>query len=219
MRVAIAVAMFFSCSPGIAQVNAPATGASQPAISAPATSMIDSTAAPAPPGENAAQAALGGAGVPLGTTELFAGGLSPAPTDATGGACPTMSLTPGVGSLGTGAIFSGDGTLATSPSDVAGAFDSAGSGCGTTASAAVGPLGAALTTGAAATFAGGNIPLGATGLSTTGLGGGITLPAPASTIGSAVGSTPACSATGAPSVGLSSPLLGSAPTGTSTGIC
>ncbi len=207
MRFAIAIALVLSSSSGLVQVslaqvnlaqvnlsqvnqmNAPAAGAAQPS-----TSMIDSTAAPAPSGENAAQAALGGAGVPLGTTELFGGGLSPATTD-TGAACPGISFPSGVGPLGTGAVFSGDGTLATSPSDMAGGSGAADGGCGTTASAAVGPLAPASSTGAAAAFAGGNIPLGATGPSSAGLGGGISLAAPASTtIGGAVGA-PACGAT------------------------
>ena len=57
------------------------------AIDSPGLVATGDTAAPPPPGASAAAAALDGAGVPLGTTELFVGGLSPSPTDL-GGSCP-----------------------------------------------------------------------------------------------------------------------------------
>ena len=110
------------------------------------------TAAPPPPGASAAAAALDGAGVPLGATELFVGGLSPSPTDL-GGGCPSAIAL--VVTLGTGAIFSGDGTLSMSPSDLGGATTASDTGCSIAPTAGVGPLGLSSTTGAAPAFGGG----------------------------------------------------------------
>jgi hypothetical protein len=192
-RFIIAAAILFSCSTGFAQVTAPPMGSS---FGLPATG--DTAAAP-PPGASAAAAALDGAGVPLGATDLFVGGLSPSPTDL-GGGCPSTAA---FASLGTGAIFSGDGTLSTSASDLGGTTV-AGTGCSIAPTAGVGPLGLSSTTGAAPAFGGGNIPLAATSLPTTGLGGTIATP----------GTISPCSSTGASTFAaspLQRPLPGFAP--------
>jgi hypothetical protein len=184
--VAIATAILLSCSASFAQVGVPA--APSLAMGAPSP---DSTEAPSAPGENAAQAAIGGAGVPLGTTELFAGGLSPAPTDATvSPTCPGAGTSPGVGTLGTGSIFAGNGTMSALTSDLSpsASVDPTDSNCGAAATAGAGPLGLTSTLGAASAFAGGAIPLGAGALSTAGLGGIIGIPTP--------GGPARCSSTG-----------------------
>jgi hypothetical protein len=192
-RFIIATAILFSCSTGFAQVTAPSMGG---AMDGPGFAVMGDAAASPPPGASAAAAALDGAGVPLGATDLFVGGLSPSATDL-GGSCPSAA---GVAPLGTGAIFSGDGTLSISASDLGGTAATTGTGCSIAPTAGVGPLGLSSTMGAAAAFGGGNIPLAATALPTTGLGGTIATP----------GSITPCSSTGA-SVFLQSPLLGLAP--------
>jgi hypothetical protein len=187
-RFIIAAVILFWCGSGFAQVTAPSMGT---AMDSQGLAAMGGTMAPPPPGASAAAAALDGAGVPLGATDLFGGGLSPSPTDLAGG-CPSPA---GVVSLGTGALFSGDGTLSMSANDLAGATTASGSGCSTAPTAGDGPLGLSSTTGAAAAFGGGNIPLAATALPTTGLGGTIAAP----------GSVSSCSSTGA-SISAASPL-------------
>jgi hypothetical protein len=195
-RFIIAAAILFSCSTGFAQTSAPSLGNATGSSGIPP--MAD-TAAPSPPGASAAAAALDGAGIPLGATELFVGGLSPSQADV-GGSCPSSIS----GSqLGTGAIFSGDGTLSMSPSDLGGATTATAAGCSLAPSAGDGPLGLSSATGAAAAFGGGNIPLAATVLPTIGLGGTIAPP----------GSITPCGSTGASVLAtpLLSPLPGLAP--------
>jgi hypothetical protein len=167
------------CSPAVAQVNPP--GVTTP--DAGATPPLDGTGAPSPTSAigiaTGAAAAIGGAGIPLATTELFAGGLSPAPTDvAAGPTCPGAGANPGVGALGTSSLFAGDGTMATSTSDMASSGDPTDSGCSAAPSAGAGPLGLTSTLGTAPAFAGGSVPLGGTALNTTGLAGTIGVPAP-----------------------------------------
>jgi hypothetical protein len=195
-RFIIAAAIMLSCNSGFAQVSAPPLGNATGSSGIP---PMAETAAPPPPGANAAAVALDGAGIPLGTTELFVGGLSPSQTDL-GAGCPSTSV---VTQLGTGAIFSGDGTLSMSPSDLGGATTASATGCSLAPTAGDGPLGLSSTTGAAAAFGGGNIPLAATALPTTGLGGTIAPP----------GSITPCSSTGASALAspLQSPLPGFAP--------
>jgi hypothetical protein len=170
----VTIATFLGSGAGLAQVTLP--GMSTP--NAGATQPSDSVANPSPIGGMSAPVSIGGAGIPLGTVELFTGGLSPSPTDPTtpNPTCPGAGPNPGVGTLGTGSIFAGDGTMATSTSDIAPSVDPTDSGCGATPSAGAGPLGLTSTFGVASAFAGGNIPLGATALSTTGLGGTIGVP-------------------------------------------
>ena len=203
-RFVIAAVILLSCSTGFAQVPAPSIGS---AMDSSGLTAMGDTSAPPPPGASAAAAALDGAGVPLGATDLFVGGLSPSPTDL-GGGCPSAV---GVVTLGTGALFGGNGTLSMSASDLGGATTPSDTGCSTAPAAGIGPLGLSSTTGAAAAFGGGNIPLAATGLPTTGLAGTIAAP----------GSITPCTSTGASVFAVSpfqSPLLGLAPTGTpSTG--
>ncbi len=202
-RFVIAAAFLLWCSPGLAQANASSMGS---AMNSPGLVATGNTAAPPPPGANAAAAALDGAGIPLGATDLFVGGLSPSPSDL-GGGCPSST---GTAPLGTGAIFSGDGTLSTSPSDLGGTTTTSSASCSLSPSAGDGPLGLSSTTGAAAAFGGGNIPLAATALPATGLGGTIAPP----------GSITPCSSAGASVLAspLQSPLPGFAPaTGTPVG--
>jgi hypothetical protein len=171
---AIVVVTLLGGGAGLAQASFP--GMSAPDASA--TPSFDSVGTPSPIGGTSTEAPVGGAGIPLGTTELFAGGLSPAPTDATtpNPACPGASPNPGVGALGTGSVFSGDGTMVTSTSDMASSGDTTDSGCGAVPSAGAGPLGLTSTLGSAPAFAGGNIPLGASALGTAGLAGTIAVP-------------------------------------------
>jgi hypothetical protein len=178
LSVIVTAALLLACSAGLAQVNLP--GMSTPDTSA--MPLSGSMGVPAPTGAMGTDAPVGGAGIPLGATELFAGGLSPAPTDVTttNPACPGAGPNPGVGALGTGSIFQADGTMATSTSDLASSGDPTDFGCSVATSAGGGPLGLTSTLGTAPAFAGGAIPLGATALSTTGLGGTIGLAAPGS---------------------------------------
>ena len=195
-RFVIAVAILLWCNPGFAQVSAPSTGGM---TAGAAFAPMAVTAAPPPPGASAAAAALDGAGIPLGTTELFVGGLSPSPGDVGGGCSDSIALA----SLGTGAIFSGDGTLSMSPSDLGGATTASSTGCSIAPTAGAGPLGLSSTTGAALAFGGGDIPLATTALPTTGLGGTIVPP----------GTITPCSSSGASVLAspLQSPLPGFAP--------
>jgi hypothetical protein len=174
----VTVATLLSGSAGVAQVNLP----DMSAPNAGATLPSDYVAARSPVGAMTTEASIGGAGIPLGTTELFAGGLSPAPTDAAiaNPTCPGASPIPGVGTLGTGSIFATNGTMSTSASDIASSVDPTDSGCGAAPSAGAGPLGLTSSLGTALAFTGGNVPLGATALSTIGLGGIIAFPAPGS---------------------------------------
>jgi hypothetical protein len=172
LSVIVAAVLLLGCSTSLAQVNPPGMGTPDTMATPPLNSI----------GAVGTDAPVGGAGIPLGTTELFAGGLSPAPTDVTttNPTCPGVGPNPGVGALGTGSIFQADGTMATSASDLASSGDPTDSGCGPAPSASAGPLGVTSTLGTAPAFAGGSIPLGATGLTTTGLGGAIELATPGS---------------------------------------
>jgi hypothetical protein len=167
------------CSAAVAQVNPP--GMTTPDVGA--TPPLDGMGAPSPTSAigiaTGAAAAIGGAGIPLATTELFAGGLSPAPTDvAAGPTCPGAGANPGVGTLGTSSLFAGDGTLATSTSGLASSGDPTDSGCSAAPSAGAGPLGLTSTLGTAPAFTGGSVPLGGTALNTAELAGTIGVPAP-----------------------------------------
>jgi hypothetical protein len=205
-RFVIAAAILLSCatgfcSTGFAQVTAPSMGT---AMDDPALASMTDTIAPPPPGASAAAAALDGAGIPLAATDLFVGGLSPSPTDL--GGCPGAA---GVVALGTGAIFSGDGTLSISTSDLGGTAAAGGTGCSVAPTAGVGPLGLSSTQGAGASFGGGSIPLATTAVPTTGLAGPIASP----------GSITPCSSTGASVFAASpqSPLAFALSNGTPTG--
>jgi hypothetical protein len=176
--VIVIVPMLLGSGAGFAQVNLP--GMSD--LNTGAMPVLDSLGNPSAIGGMSTAAPVGGAGIPLGTTELFAGGLSPSPTDLAtpNPTCPGASPIPGVGTLGTGSIFAGNGTMATSTSDIASSIDPIDSACGAAPPAGAGPLGLTSSLGTAPAFAGGNIPLGATALSATGLGGTIGVPAPGS---------------------------------------
>jgi hypothetical protein len=174
-----AAVALLGCSAAVAQVNLP--GMTTPDASA--TPPLDGMGAPSPTSAigiaTGAAAAIGGAGIPLATTELFAGGLSPAPTDvAAGPTCPGAGANPGVGALGASSLFAGDGTLATSTSGLASSGDPTDSGCSAAPSAGAGPLGLTSTLGTAPAFTGGSVPLGGTALNTAGLAGTIGVPAP-----------------------------------------
>jgi hypothetical protein len=205
-RFIIVAAILLSCGPSFAQMAAPSTGTP---MGSSGLSAMGNTAAPPPPGASAAAAALDGAGIPLGTTDLFVGGLSPSPTDL-GGGCAGGS---GIVTLGTGAIFSGDGTLSSSSSDLGGTTTSS-TDCSIAPTAGDGPLGLSSTTGAAATFGGGNIPLAATALPTTGLGG--TIGAPGSSCSSTGASVSAASPLRSP---FQNPLIGLAPGAPTGQVC
>jgi hypothetical protein len=191
-RLIIAAGLLFSCSTGFAQVGASSVSSG---VNTPGRPPRPQPGAPPPPGASAAAAALDGAGIPLAATDLFVGGLSPSPTDL-GGGCPG---TAGVAPLGTGSIFSGDGTLSTSPGDLGGATTASTTGCNIAPTAGDGPLGSSSTAGTATAFGGGNIPLAATALPTIGLGGTIAAP----------GSISSCGSMGASA--LASPLLSPLP--------
>jgi hypothetical protein len=208
-RFIITAVILFWCSSGFAQGTAPPMGSSG-LITMGGT--MASTAAPPPPGASAAAAALDGAGVPLGATDLFVGGLSPSATDL-GGGCPSSA---GVVALGTGAIFSGDGTLSMSASDLAGATTASGGDCSIAPTAGDGPLGLSSLTGAAAAFGGANIPLAATALPTAGLGGTILAPGSISSCSSTGASASAASPLRSP---LQNPLIGLAPGAPTGQVC
>jgi hypothetical protein len=190
--VATATILFTCCAsfaqqagmPGTSMLGTSVLGTVIPGTSTPDMSAMPPSASsviPSPTGAMGVDAPIGGAGIPLATTELFAGGLSPSPTDVTAGpTCPGAGANPGVGALGTGSIFGANGTLATSTSDLASSGDPTDSGCGAAASAGAGPLGVTSTLGTAPAFAGGGVPLGASALGTTGLAGTIGVPIPGS---------------------------------------
>jgi hypothetical protein len=165
MTAVAVLVVLFSGSAGVAQVSL--SGISDPGmIQALPGSM--GAAAPISGTDQAVQ--VGGAGVPLGTTELYAGGLSPAPLDPTSGStCPGI---PGVGTLGTGSIFDGNGTMSASINGLAPPISSMTVGCGPVAAGA-GPLGSASAPGVASAFSGGSVPLGANQSGVTGLSGPI----------------------------------------------
>ena len=100
-RLGIATAMLlFACRSSLAQQTSIFdAGVPSPGIvSTTAMPQLDAAATPSPTGEMVAAAALGGAGIPLGTTDLFAGGLSPSPTDLTASpTCAGVGTNPGVG--------------------------------------------------------------------------------------------------------------------------
>jgi hypothetical protein len=169
--VIVTVATLLGGDAGFTQVTLPDMSA-QAALATPAS---DTVATPSPIGGMGTEASIGGAGIPLGVTELYAGGLSPSPSDLNtpSPTCPGAGPNPGVGTLGTGSIFAGNGTMATSTSDIASSVDPTDSGCVATPSAGAGPLGLTSTLGTAPVFSGGSVPLGASALSTTGLAGTI----------------------------------------------
>jgi hypothetical protein len=169
--VIVTVATLLGGDAGFTQVTLPDMSA-QAALATPAS---DTVATPSPIGGMSTEASIGGGGIPLGVAELYAGGLSPSPSDLStpSPTCPGAGPNPGVGTLGTGSIFAGNGTMATSTSDIASSVDPTDSGCGAIPSAGAGPLGLTSPLGAAPAFSGGSVPLGATALSTTGLAGAI----------------------------------------------
>src|SRR5262249_29423046 len=139
LGIATAMLLFACCSSFAQQTSILGAGVPGPGVVDTTTMpQLETAATPSPTGEMVAAAALGGAGIPLGTTELFAGGLSPSPRDVTTSpTCAGAGTNPGVGSLGTGSIFAGNGTLATSTSDIASSGTPTDSGCGAAASAGV----------------------------------------------------------------------------------
>jgi hypothetical protein len=172
--VIVTVVTLLGSGAGFTQVTLP----NMSAPAAPAAAPSDTVATPSPVGGMSTEASIGGAGIPLGATELYAGGLSPSPTDLNtpSPTCPGAGPNPGVGTPGTGSIFAGNGTMATSTSDIASSVDPTDSGCGATPSAGAGPLGVTSTLGTAPAFMGGSVPLGASALSTTGLADTIAAP-------------------------------------------
>lgn len=119
MRLCVIVTMatLLGSGAGFTQVTLPDMSA-QAALATPAS---DTVAPPSPIGGMSTEASIGGAGIPLGVAELYAGGLSPSPSDLStpSPSCPGAGPNPGVGTLGTGSIFAGNGTMATSTSDIA----------------------------------------------------------------------------------------------------
>ncbi len=206
-RFIITAVVLCWCSSAFAQGTAPSMGSSSFV-----TMGGTSTVAPPPPGASAAAAALDGAGVPLGATDLFVGGLSPSATDL-GGGCPSSA---DVVALGTGAIFSGDGTLSMSGSDLAGGTATSGSDCSIAPTAGDGPLGVSSMTGDVTAFGGGNIPLAATALPTAGLGGTVLVPGSISSCSSTGASASAASPMRSP---LQNPLIGLAPGAPTGQVC
>ena len=169
-----------------------------------------------PPGMIDPTSPAGGSGIPLGSTELFPGGLSPAsvgPIDSTT-ACP-------------GAVMSGSAPASPSPASPSHVFDGGGitanstnpamsSGCGFAGTGfpvlsglSSVPGSAAVTSSAATSLGGSNIPLGATDLGSAGLSGpmGVPVPSPSSTSCPGLGGIP----TGiTPGLGSGSPTAGPA---------
>jgi hypothetical protein len=157
---------------------------------------------------------VGGAGIPLAPTELFPGGLSPAqsgPIDCpvlTGSAVVPFSPSPASPSN----MFDGGGT--NSPDINTGLIV----GCGTVAEGfpvlsglSSVPGSGAVTSSAATSLGGANIPIGATDLSGAGLGGLIGVPVPSPSITACPG--PGGIVTGiAPALGSGSPIGGNIPT-------
>ena len=190
--------------PGVAQMSV--LGA-PPATGAGTTSPLGAIDLTSP---------VGGSGIPLGSTELFAGGLGPAPLG------PTDSTTtcPGLTTSGTAPaspspaspsnVFDGGGVTANSTNPaMSSGCGSAGTGFPVLSGLSSVPGSAAVTSTAATSLGGGSIPLGATDLSSAGLSGPIGVPVPSP-------STTACPGAGGiltgitPGLGSGSPTAGAA---------
>jgi hypothetical protein len=199
--VAVAIALF-GTGPSVAQM---AVVGGPPTPSAGSTSSL---------GTLSPMSSVGGAGIPLAPTELFPGGLSPAPSGPT--ECPVLT--------GSAVV-----PFSPSPASPSNTFDAGGTtstdvnpglivGCGTVAegfpvmSGLVSvPGSGALTPSAATSLGGANIPIGATDPSGSGLGGLIGVPVPSPSITACPG--PGGIATGlAPALGSGSPIGGNIPT-------
>jgi hypothetical protein len=156
---------------------------------------------------------VGGAGIPLAPTELFPGGLSPAPSGPI--ECPVLT--------GSAVV-----PFSPSPASPSNTFDAGGTistdvntgltvGCGTVADGfpvlsglSSVPGSGAVTSSAPISLCGANIPIGASDLSGAGLGGLIGVPVPSPSIAACPG--PGGIATGiAPALGSGSPIGGNIP--------
>jgi hypothetical protein len=150
------------------------------AQTAPLTTANPAMGATSPLGVPGTASAVGGAGIPLGSTELSPGGLSPAPLDPTASAAGCS----GVGNSGSGAIPSGvsfDGggiNTSTAGASAPSVCNSSGSASGTTASTST--VSGSTASGALGLPSVGVIPLGATELNNAGVSPMISSPAPTS---------------------------------------
>jgi len=161
------------------------------------TPLASAMGATSPLGVPGATSLVGPVGIPLGSTELFPGGLSPGPLDPTASTDPCGSTG---GAIGSSSTFDGSGINASAIGPC-----SIGTSSGTTPVPSAGGI-------AAGTTPGGSIPLGATEIDSGGVSPTVTPPV--------VVSTPSCglssSATATMSDGTTS-ILGSTPIGTLSG--
>jgi hypothetical protein len=160
------IAVLFSLSyvgAAVAQTGSPDGGITGSAA-APTLAGVEEAVSS---GATVAPAPLGGAAIPLGATDLYAGGLSPAAPDPLGVSGCLAVASQGVGALGTASIFNGDGTLSPSTNSLAPSGASTSAGCGGPAGTDAGTL--ATSNGVGAAFQAGNIPLGAITLSPSGI--------------------------------------------------
>jgi hypothetical protein len=187
----------------------------------PSVAQMDVVGGPPTPGAGTTSSlgtlnpmSVGGVGIPLAPTELFPGGLSPAPSGAiecpvlTGSAVVPFSPSPASPSN----MFDGGGTI--SPDINPGLIV----GCGTVAEGfpvlsglSSVPGSGAVTSSATSSLGGANIPIGAADLSGAGLGGLIGVPVPSPSVTACPG--PGGIVTGiAPTLGSGSPIGGNIPT-------
>ena len=201
-----AVMALLGSSPGAAQMSA--FGAPPDAGSIP------------PLGTISQPSSLGGGAIPLGTIELFVGGLSPAPL----GPVDSTTVCPGPAS-------SGAPPSLPSPASPSNVFDTGGttaistspgtsSGCGTPGTGFPVTTGLSSVPGTAAvtsstvTALGGNIAVGSTALSGAGLSGPITVPVPTASATLCPGPSGILTRI-PPALGSGSPYVGLSATGTS----
>jgi hypothetical protein len=181
-----AVIVLLAIVPGAAQTGAPSTPG------AGTTSPLG-TIVPASP--------IGGSGIPLGATELFVGGLSPAPVGPTDGTttCPDPTIS-GPSVRSSSVIDSG----ATS-----GDCSAAGTGSPTSAGLSSVPGSSAVTSSVVTSLGGASIPLGATELDGTGLSAPIAVPVPSASSSSCPGAGGIVTGV-TPGLGSGSPTAGPA---------
>jgi hypothetical protein len=150
------------------------------AQTAPLTTANPAMCATSPLGVPGASAAVGGIGIPLGSTELSPGGLSPAPLDPTASATGCSSVgNSGSGAIPSGISFDGGGiNTSTVGASTPSVCNSSGGASGTTASTS--SVSGSTGSGALGLPPVGAIPLGATELNNAGVSPMVSSPAPTS---------------------------------------
>jgi hypothetical protein len=168
-----AVIVLLGIGPSAAQIGAPSTPGA-------GTMSPFGTIVPTSP--------IGGSGIPLGATELFVGGLSPAPVGPTDGSttCPDPTIS-GASVRSSSVIDSGATTGNSAGSMTSTGCGAAGTGSPLSAGLSSVPGSSAVTSSVVTSLGGADIPLGATQPDVTGLSPPITVPVPGASSSSCPG--------------------------------